>query len=110
MDADLKTRTLDILDAGPFIGYSPERLEREGASGAITVRSGHPMVLPDAPLAIDALKNFDADIRYRATKVRADSFPLSNIALTLGLDCSRLTPPPFPFDVSYWHPPPATIS
>src|SRR3546814_16162233 len=33
LDADLRTRRLDIIDAGPFIGYSPERLERQGRSG-----------------------------------------------------------------------------
>src|SRR3546814_3878938 len=35
LDADLSSRVLDIIDAGPFLGYSPERLDREGGRGAI---------------------------------------------------------------------------
>ncbi len=103
LKADLRTRVLDILDAGPFIGYSPERLDRQGGSGAITVKGGHPTVLPDAPLAADALKNFDAGVRYRVAKIRADYFPLSNIDLALDLDRSRLALSPFTFDIAGGH-------
>lgn len=103
MNADLSTRVLDILDAGPFIGYSPARLDREGGSGAITVKDGHPTVLPDAPLAVDALKNFDADVLYKVARIRADYFPISNIDLTLNLDRSRLALSPFTFDIAGGH-------
>jgi uncharacterized protein involved in outer membrane biogenesis len=90
LDADLRTNTLDIVDAGPFIGYDPERLDRMGASGAIQRINGRPRVLPDAPLKIDALRAFDADIHYRIARVRAESFPVSDIDLTLDLDHSLL--------------------
>jgi len=90
LDADLTTQTLDIVDAGPLIGYDPERLDKMGADGAIVVVGGRPRVLPDAPLRIDALRSFDADIRYRVAKVRAESFPVSDIDLTLDLDRSLL--------------------
>ena len=103
LDANLATKVLDILDAGPFIGYSPRRLDREGGAGAITVRGGHPTVLPDAPLAVDSLKNFDADVRYRVARIRADYFPISNIDLTLDLDRSRLALSPFTFDIAGGH-------
>jgi uncharacterized protein involved in outer membrane biogenesis len=103
LDADLQTRVLDILDAGPFIGYSPERLDKQGGSGAITVRGGHPTVLPDAPLAVESLKNFDADVRYRVTRIRADYFPISNLDLTLDLERSRLALSPFTFDIAGGH-------
>src|SRR3546814_7013630 len=53
LDADLSSRVLDIIDAGPFIGYSPERLDREGGSGAIERVGGTPRVLPDAPLRLE---------------------------------------------------------
>ena len=98
--ADLNTNTLDIVDAGPVFGYDPERLDRMGSAGTITQVNGHPKVLPDAPLRVDALKRFDADLRYRIAKVRAESFPVSNIALTLGLDHSLLTLKPFRANVA----------
>ncbi len=90
LTANLATQTLDIVDAGPFIGYSPDRLEAMGGAGAIVVTAGRPRVLPDAPLRIDAISRFDADVRYRVKRVRAESFPLSNIDLTLALDRSLL--------------------
>ncbi|WEK45651.1 MAG: AsmA family protein [Candidatus Andeanibacterium colombiense] len=95
LTADLHTNTLDIIDAGPFIGYDPERLDTLGARGAIRQVGGHPRVLPDATLRIDAISRFDADVHYRVAKVRAQSFPLSDIDLTLGLDRSLLTLKPF---------------
>src|SRR3546814_4783750 len=35
LKADLATQSLDIIDVGPFIGYDPERLARQGKAGAI---------------------------------------------------------------------------
>ena len=98
--ADLRTNTLDIVDAGPFIGYDPERLDRMGKSGAITQVNGRPRVLPDAPLRVDALRRFDADLKWRIHRVRAESFPVGDIDLTLGLDKSLLTLKPFKANVA----------
>ena len=98
--ADLRTNTLDIIDAGPFIGYDPERLDRMGTAGTVTQVNGRPKLLPDAPLRIDAIKRFDADVKWRIARVRAESFPLSDIDLTLGLDNSLLTLKPLKANVA----------
>jgi uncharacterized protein involved in outer membrane biogenesis len=89
--ADLSTNTLDILDAAPFFGYDPQRLDSMGGAGAIQQVNGRPQVLPDATLRIDAIGRFDAELRYRIARVRAESFPLSDLDLTLDLDRSLLT-------------------
>src|SRR3546814_14911240 len=94
LDADLSSRVLDIIDAGPFIGYSPERLDREGGSGAIERVGGTPRVLPDAPLRLDAISRFDANVKYKVRRVRGERLPISNIALTLGR--ARSPPKLFP--------------
>src|SRR3546814_4157284 len=99
----LRTRRLDIIDAGPFIGYSPERLDSQGASGAIRNEGGRPSVLPDAPLAVESLGNFDADVRYRVARIRADYFPISNVDLTLDLERSRLALSPLTFEIGRAH-------
>ncbi|WP_238474016.1 AsmA family protein [Altericroceibacterium spongiae] len=91
LDADLATDTLDVIDVGPFIGYDPERLDAMGKSGAIRQVNGHPRVLPDATLRMDAIGQFDADVHYTVKTLKAESFPVSNIDLTLGLDHSLLT-------------------
>ncbi len=95
--ADLRTNTLDIVDAGPFIGYDPERLDK---MGTVTQVNGRPKVLPDAPLRIDAIKRFDAEVKWKVARVRAESFPISDIDLTLGLDNSLLTLKPVKANVA----------
>lgn len=103
IDADLRSRVLDILDAGPWVGYDPERLERMGADGAIETEGGRPRVLPDASLNVAALSRFDADVDYQVTRVRMENAPISNVSLTLGLDRSLLRLSPFTFDIAGGH-------
>ncbi len=103
LKAALATRSLDIVDVGPFIGYDPERLAQQGKAGVIQTVDGAPRVLPDAPLRVEALRNFDARLRYDIGRIRADNVPLSNIGLTLSLDRSLLTLSPLTFDMSGGH-------
>jgi len=97
LKADLSTRSLNIIDAGPFIGYEVDRLDKMGASGAIKTVGGRPRVLPDSPLRADALKRFDADLRYKVARVRAESFPVSNVDLTLALKNGLMEMKPLTF-------------
>ena len=103
IDADLRSRVLDIIDAGPWIGYDPERLEKLGAGGAIQNEGGRPHVLPDASLDVAGLRNFDADVKYQVTRVRMENAPISNVGLTLDLDHSLLKLSPLTFDVARGH-------
>lgn len=100
LDADLTSRVVDIIDIGPFIGYSPQKLDAQGGSGAVEVVRGTPRILPDAPLRVEALKRFDADVKYSVARVRAESFPIKNIAMTLKLDQSLLSLSPLTFDLA----------
>lgn len=101
--ADLATKTLDIVDIAPFIGYNPDAVAAKGAAATVRLVNGAPRLLPDAPLRTDALKNFDAKVRYHVAQVRAKSFPVSDIALTLGLDDRLLTLSPLTFDIARGH-------
>lgn len=103
IDADLRSRVLDIIDAGPWVGYDPRRLDAMGGKGAIVNEGGRPRVLPDAPLRADALKNFDAHVDYKVATVRMENFPISNIGLTLDLDRSLLKLSPLTFDIAGGH-------
>lgn len=96
--ADLASRALDILDAGPWIGIPPERLDSMGGKGAITTEGGRPRVLPNAPLNAEGLSRLDARIAYRAANVRTGTIPLQNLRLTLELDNRLLTLKPVRFD------------
>lgn len=97
LTADLTTRTLDIVDVSAFVGYDLERIEAQGAAGAITQAGGRPRLLPDARLNVEALKNFDAMVRYKVKAVRARSLPISDVDLTLNLDNRLLTLSPLTF-------------
>lgn len=103
LDADLATQRLDIIDVGPFIGYDPDRLEAQGGSGAIETVGGTPRVLPDAPLRVEAIRNFDANVRYSVKAIRAPNVPISNAAVTVKLDRSLLSLSPLTFDMSGGH-------
>jgi hypothetical protein len=100
VDAALSTRTLDIVDAAPFIGYNPDLVAARGVSAAATGGKGPPRLLPDAPLRIEALQAFDARLRWHVDRVRSRTVPLSDIDLTLGLDHSLLTLKPLTFTMA----------
>ncbi|MBO9712362.1 AsmA family protein [Sphingomonas sp.] len=97
VEADLGTRILDIVDAGPFIGYNPNKLAAQGNEGTVTRVNGAPRILPDAPLRVEALKNFDARVNWHVTTVRAENLPVSNITLGLTLDDRLLKLSPLNF-------------
>jgi AsmA family protein len=103
IDADLKSRSVDIVDVGPFVGYNPQKLDAQGAKGTITQVAGTPRILPDAQLRVDALKAFDAHVNYTVRDIKAPNLPVSNIALTLDLDRSLLKLSPLSFDMSGGH-------
>ena len=104
--ADLKSRKVDIIDIGPFIGYEPNKLATNGARAAATTqgkRDGTPRILPDAPLRMEALKAFDAHVDYAVETIRAPHVPVSHVALTLDLDHNLMTLSPLTMDVAGGH-------
>lgn len=95
----LHSDTLDALDIGPWIGYSPDKLAAKGGKGVVQMVAGHPRVLPDAKLEIDSLKGFDADVKYTADHVRTGNLPMNHLLLNLDLDDRDLRLAPVAFDV-----------
>ncbi len=102
LTADLATRSLDIVDVAPFIGYNPDDAA-QGKAGIVHQVGGTPRLLPDAPLRVDALRNFDADLHYEVRVLKARKVPVSNIDLKLTLDNSLLTLSPLTFDMARGH-------
>ena len=106
LKADLRSRHVDIIDIGPFIGYEPTALATKGATAAATTqhaRDGVPRILPDAPLRIDAIKAFDAKVDYRIATIGQPFVPVSNIVLGIDLDHSLLELSPLNFDMASGH-------
>ncbi|WP_157216524.1 AsmA family protein [Flavisphingomonas formosensis] len=103
IDADLASRSVDIVDIGPFIGYEPQALASKGVVAAVAQKGDHPRILPDAPLRVDAISRFDAHVDYKVTDIKAPHLPISNVALTLDLDHSLLKLSPLTMDLSRGH-------
>ena len=90
--ATLATRTLDIVDVAPFIGYNPDIVATRGFQAAARATGVPPaLMLPDAPLRVAALRQFDANVRYTVRTVRSRKIPLSDIALTMALKNGVMT-------------------
>ena len=100
LDADLRSRRVDMVDIGPFIGYNPNALATKGATAAVKQTGSTPRLLPDAPLRIEAIKAFDAHVVYNVKDIRQQFVPVSNISLTLDLDHSLLKLSPLTMDVA----------
>jgi|TARA_R100000501_G_scaffold16352_1_gene29719 hypothetical protein len=100
VSADLRSDRLDIIDAGPWIGYDPARLAAEGADGIVTNEGGRPRVFPDAPLNSDGLSLLDVDLEYAAANVVTRTIPITNLSLNLALDNRLLTLKPVSFDLA----------
>ncbi len=100
LKADLATRSLNIVDAGPWVGYEVDRMDKLGTDGVIRSVGGRPRILPEAPLRVEAIKRFDADVRYRVARVKAESFPISDVDLTLTLNKGLLEMKPLIFAVA----------
>lgn len=108
LTADLLSRKVDFIDLGPFIGYDPNKLATQGAKAAATTQPQHkggdyPRILPDAPLRVDALKLFNAEVKYRVEQVKQPFIPISNILLALSLEDSLLKLSPLNFDMAGGH-------
>lgn len=98
MTADLATRSLDIVDAAPFIGYNPDIVASRGAVAAAAATGAAPArLLPDANFPIESMRRFDAKVNWTIKAVRSRSVPISDVAMTVDLDRGRLALSPFTF-------------
>ncbi len=103
LEADLHSRVLNYRDIGPLIGLHPDEelkpntAAMTGAQKAAAQKAGEPVakgppprVLPDAPLAIEQIRQVDARVKFRGDKVEAPNTPLSGVDLDLLLENSVL--------------------
>ena len=84
LDSVLATRSLDIVDAAPFIGYNPDIVAAKGAVAAAAATGAAPQrILPDAALPVAELQRFDAGLKWTIGDVKSRNVPISNVDLTL---------------------------
>ena len=66
--ADMTSDNVDLADLSGFIGGEPEKAQPERAS-----------FLPDKPLNLDAVRNNDFDVKYRAKQIKGRSIPMDDL-------------------------------
>jgi len=103
LEALFDSNLVDIIDVGPFIGYDPNALATRGAQAAVKQTGGTPRILPDAPLRIESIRNYDAHILYKVKDFRNPKFPISNVELTFDLHDSLMKLSPLSFDIAGGH-------
>ncbi|QDZ08967.1 AsmA family protein [Sphingomonas panacisoli] len=98
LDSVLATRSLDIVDAAPFIGYNPDIVATKGAMAAAAATGAGPTrIMPDAALPVAELQRFDAGLKWTIGDIKSKNVPVSNVDLTLSLDHGKLALSPLTF-------------
>ena len=104
LDSAIATRSLDIVDAAPFIGYNPDIVAARSALAAAAATGAAPArIMPDARFPVETMRVFDADLRWTIGTVRSRSLPVSDVDLTLDLTRGRLVLSPLTFTMARGH-------
>lgn len=102
-DGDFVSSRLDFDDLMAVLGGAPSTGSGETASDtqrAIAANlAAQGRLLPDAPLDISRVRNMDANVTYRAARVRSDRFPLRGLSLDISLDQGLLRLDPMTLDL-----------
>ncbi|WP_298747228.1 AsmA family protein [uncultured Brevundimonas sp.] len=97
VDADLRSRRLDLDDLMAVLGAEP----RVTSDGDTVVSSGAPgRLLPDAPLNVERLRVMDGALRYRAAQVKRNGLDVRRVEIDADLKRGvlNLDPVAFTFD------------
>lgn len=103
--ADIYARLLDFDDLGPLVGAPPKTKRGETASPEQKAQAqqvaARERVLPSRPLGIDKWPRMDADVRFRADRVRRPkAVPVNGVRAHLLIDDSTLRLQPLEFKMA----------
>ncbi|KAB7772175.1 AsmA family protein [Xanthomonas maliensis] len=102
--ADLASKRLDFDDLAGFVGAPPKTGANESANAeqkrqAAQLAAGD-RVLPDKPYDLSKLRAMDAQVRWRAQRINAPSWPLDDMDASLTLRDGLLRLDPLNFGVA----------
>ena len=104
LDSEMATRSLDIIDAAPFIGFNPDIVATQGAMAAAAATGAGPQrLMPDARFPVETMRQFDADLHWTIATVKSRNLPISDVDLTLDLERGRLALSPLTFAMARGH-------
>jgi hypothetical protein len=103
----LVSRLLDFDDLAVFVGKAPKAGAGETTNAELAAQAAreqaNPRVLPDTPYNLEKMRAMDADVRWKAQRIDAQSLPLDSMDVHLRLDDGLLHLDPFDFGVASGH-------
>ncbi|WP_369980177.1 AsmA family protein [Xanthomonas bundabergensis] len=102
--ADLRSRRLDFDDLAGFVGAPPRTGAGETANSEQKAQAAKlaadAKVLPDTPYNLGKLRAMDADVRWKAQRINAQTLPLDDMDAHLKLNDGVLLLQPLDFGVA----------
>ncbi|WP_435815168.1 AsmA family protein [Xanthomonas campestris pv. incanae] len=102
--ADLASKRLDFDDLAGFVGAPPKTGANESANAEQKKQAAQlaadTRVLPDTPYDLSKLRAMDAQVRWRAQRINAPSWPLDDMDASLRLKDGLLQLDPLNFGVA----------
>jgi uncharacterized protein involved in outer membrane biogenesis len=95
VDADLRSRRLDLDDLLAVLGGRPQTNAAATDTETTATRPGK--LLPDATLQVDRLRTMDGTLKYRAASVKANDFDVRAVSLGADLEGGVLALDPVSF-------------
>jgi uncharacterized protein involved in outer membrane biogenesis len=92
VDAQLRSRSVDLVDLGGFIGAKP-------GAGTTPAEAASATLLPTKPLHVPELHWADVHLRYQAGRILGRSMPLDNLAVALDIVNGEVVLHPVSFGV-----------
>ncbi|MBY0500220.1 MAG: AsmA family protein [Nitrosomonas sp.] len=103
IQADLRSKTIDLDDIGPLIGLAPDTGAGETASSAQKKKAKEetesPFVLPDDSIDFKELQTINADITLRSRRVKS-KLPVDDLFVQVIIDDGHLKLAPLNFGVA----------
>lgn len=101
-EGDFRTNDLDFDDLLAVLGAPPDTGETASSEQRQMAASlaAQGRLLPDAPLDISRVRNMDAQVSYRATRVRSERLPVRALALDIDLEDGLLRLDPMSWDLT----------
>lgn len=103
VDAELRSRQVDIADLGGFIGAEPGRVTTPGQTpekrAQVAQARASSGLLPTKPISLPELKFADVKLRYRGEHILGDAIPLDNLQVVLDLTNGVVEVHPISFGV-----------
>jgi AsmA family protein len=87
VNADLRSRNVDLADLGGVVGSTPGRLSTPGQTPeqreAVAKAEANPRLIPNVKLSLPKLRAADVDLKYHGARIEGRSVPFDTLTIVL---------------------------